>query len=166
MNLHVNILDAVSIIVVVFYVYPFIRYVETGNVKFLWFTIGMIICGIFTLVLKTVTSTFGDSFLRPHAAENCDVLCQGGEAGTHPGFPSGHMAATTFFFVMLYLITFPIGHIGRNKVALIWLGTGISIAMAIARFYKNCHNVTQIVGGAVFGSMFALIWYQILCRTC
>jgi len=85
---------------------------------------------------------------RPQGAYNCNAFCSGGSAEGHPGFPSGHMAVTTAFVVLLY-------HFFPNPYVLIGSISYIT-AMAYSRYIKRCHSPTQILGGTVYGFLLAL----------
>jgi membrane-associated phospholipid phosphatase len=95
-------------------------------------------------VAKPYLTGLGTWTLRPAGARACDTLCRGGAAGGAPGFPSGHMAAATLMVVALWLHT-------RRPIVL-WIGGPWIVAMAWARWAKECHSLVQIVGGAAVGA--------------
>jgi membrane-associated phospholipid phosphatase len=165
LDLEFNTLDIISMSVIVFYGYPLLRYLESFNTKYAWFFIGLVVCSIFTLVIKLMTSTLGEVFGRPFDARNCDLFCKNGAVGGRPGFPSSHMAITTFFFTMLYFMTPPLARVTFKKYMIIIIGVIYSITMAVSRYEKKCHNITQILGGTIFGLLFALFWSKlVVCR--
>ena len=105
---------------------------------------------------------------RPEGASNTDVLSRNGikPYGT-PGFPSGHMTGAALFstYRLLRLWKQQGGgsvkkFINKNKDK-VALYIGIILATAWARWYKNCHNITQIIGGTIVGIIQAVIFFEI-----
>uniref|UniRef100_A0A6C0HD50 Phosphatidic acid phosphatase type 2/haloperoxidase domain-containing protein n=1 Tax=viral metagenome TaxID=1070528 RepID=A0A6C0HD50_9ZZZZ len=82
-----------------------------------------------------------DFLYRPQGAFNCDFLNNGGKAGGEPGFPSGHMAVSTYIITSLYLY--------YNKG--LDLGILYILLVAFARINKKCHNIYQVIGGMIYG---------------
>lgn len=126
--------------------YPFLRFIETNDSFYLFLGIGIMLTDIVTKIIKGMTSDLGPWFLRPKGATKCDIMCSKGNAEGAPGFPSGHMAVTTFFFAMLYL------HCHNNcKVSIAIAGSIIVFLMGCARYIKLCHSLFQIVAGILVG---------------
>ena len=105
---------------------------------------------------------------RPLGASNCDLLSRNGpkEWGT-PGFPSGHMTSAALFSVYKLMKLYKEkgepnlkDFILENYQLIIFYLT-IILATAWARYYKKCHNVTQIIGGTIFGTVAAIIFYHL-----
>ncbi len=94
---------------------------------------------------RMTANMYPSIFKRPDAATDCSLLNSGGPVGDRGGFPSGHMAVTSYFMNYLYF---------KNKdyslKAKLYYHIPV-VMMASARYMKNCHNVYQIVGGYLLG---------------
>ena len=101
---------------------------------------------------------------RPEGSFNTDYLSRNGLSKKDaPGFPSGHMTSMAAFAMYMIL---------RKKGDQDWdifvkensFFVGINVLsvllMAFARWYKKCHNLTQIIGGTVYGSVTAYIYFN------
>lgn len=156
-NTHV-VWDIVSMSLMVFYAYPWIKYVMNHHQpKFLFMGIGMVLCEISTKLIKKISHPWGAPFARPKGARNCNILCNDGDRSGMPGFVSGHCSAIAFFFTYLWLIS-NTDH--KNNVLVI--GVVCAGLTSYARHVKRCHNLLQIVSGIVFGAVFAYVWWFIL----
>ena len=90
---------------------------------------------------------------RPIGATNCDYLSKIPSKTNAPGLPSGHMTVTTMFSIVRIL---------ENKsIVSIILHSCIVILMAMARYYKKCHNVVQIIAGTILGSILGYISFHL-----
>lgn len=95
-----------------------------------------------------------DVVFRPKGAMNCTLFNKGGAVGGHPGFPSGHMAATVF--VTMSLIAF--SHMTYvQKIIAYTSGTLYIVSMAWSRYTKSCHNMSQICMGVIYGGLWFLL---------
>ncbi len=96
----------------------------------------------------------GDASPRPMLATNCNMFCNNGAQGGKPGMPSTHMAVAAAFSTLY----FPVGPISEAITSPIVPGLAILlVAMAAARYFKNCHTPMQILVGTVFGIVCGLI---------
>ncbi len=102
------------------------------------------------IVVRQIKWLFRKTSPRPAAAHNCNAFCMGGAAGGEPGFPSGHMTATTMFVVSLWL------HLGNNYILL--AGTPWIFLMGWSRLAKKCHNWQQVLGGIFTGTAAAYLF--------
>lgn len=91
---------------------------------------------------------------RPHNATNCNTENDDGNVGNDPGFPSGHMSATSFMTNLYYLKQCKTKNISNYILYNSW-----NIFMGYARYSKNCHNIVQIIGGYLLGLMVAFVFY-------
>jgi membrane-associated phospholipid phosphatase len=82
-----------------------------------------------------------DFLYRPKEAYDCNFLNEGGKVGGEPGFPSGHMAVSSYIITSLYLY--------YNKG--LDMGILYVLLVAFARMNKRCHNIYQVVGGIIYG---------------
>lgn len=69
--------DYVSISIVGLYVFPLIRYGETGKLVFIFMLIGLALADFTTKVVKEITRDWEhDALKRPTNASNCDFFCR------------------------------------------------------------------------------------------
>jgi membrane-associated phospholipid phosphatase len=125
-------------------VLPIVQTIVTGDYWYLALIPGVL--GL-NIAIESVKPWFGTKgiFARPIGASGCNAFCGGGPVGGKPGFPSGHVAAVSFFVSALW------GH--TQNPLILWLGIPWILAMAWARWSKQCHNWQQILGGAVVGGV-------------
>ena len=86
--------DIVSASLIGFYMFPFLKFIETNEFIYVIMGLGMCITDYVTKLIKAYT---GHIFPRPVLARDCDILCRNGSCGGKPGFPSGHAASMAFF---------------------------------------------------------------------
>ena len=124
---------------------PLSLWTWTADSRYFALSVTVVLAAIGTEWLKhaVVWAGAGAWSRRPVGAKDCDMWCVGGPVGGAPGFPSGHMMTATLLVTGLWLIT-------RSPVVL-WVGVPWVLAMAWARWAKQCHSVVQIVAGAVLG---------------
>ena len=148
--------NIISICIIVFFIYPFLRYLEDRQTIYLWLGIGAFLADGSTFFIKLITANMGSHMERPKGAKDCNIFCNNGHVSGRAGFPSGHMTTIAFFFTFLYLIT-PTEK--QSSVAV----TGIiaTALMAYARMQKRCHNLLQTAGGVVYGAVFAYAWWRL-----
>ncbi len=87
---------------------------------------------------------------RPQNAKNCNLFCNDGDQSNKPGMPSSHMALTSYavaYFINKYELSKYI------KFALFFY----VISMALARYFKYCHTIGQIIVGTLYGSFFGIL---------
>ena len=107
---------------------------------------------------------FGLYSRRPKGAYNTDYLSRNGKVSEDtPGFPSGHMTSMAAF--AMYMILRKKGEQDwdefiRENTVFFWLNVGSVLLMAFARWYKKCHNITQILAGTIYGSVTAYIYFN------
>tara|TARA_B100001287_G_C22513542_1_gene449384 strand:+ start:296 stop:826 length:531 start_codon:yes stop_codon:yes gene_type:complete len=103
---------------------------------------------------------------RPEGAYNTDYFSRNGPAKKDaPGFPSGHMTGITTF--VLYMLLRKKGDMNwlsfiESNVNLFILSVGIVVMMGFARWYKNCHNLFQILGGVIYGGTMTYLYFEII----
>ena len=133
----------------------------------------VIMCGAdgLTFVIKGLSryAPSGLEFLlhRPSGACNTDVLSRNGPKSIDaPGFPSGHVTIATVFalyrLLRLYRNYDNIGQMILKNPIEVAFYIGIIVLMAYARWYKRCHNIFQIIGGFIFGAIFAILLDKIV----
>ena len=165
-------MDYVSAFPIAFIFLNVAEAVERKNfIEMALFTVFMLTADLTTLGIKRVSryapKEFGFLLDRPHGACNTDILSRNGPKPVDaPGFPSGHVTMTTVFalyrLLRLYRNYDNVGKfIRENPIAIVFY-LGIIILMGYARWYKRCHNIFQIVGGFVFGAIFAILLDKIV----
>ena len=146
--------DLVSVCIIIWFAYPVLRFAETTDPTFLTMLLGMLLAEGVTKMVKIATSSCSYSWLkRPQGARGCDALCACGDVSGAPGFPSGHVTSTAFFFTYLAAIN------GR-PLALVAGGISVTTAVAMSRVIKKCHTPLQVAAGAAWGSIAAIITYS------
>lgn len=124
---------------------------------YLWFALGII---LMDLTIKCIKAMFhGTSYgvlKRPIGARGCDAFCVKGDFSGKPGFPSGHVAASAFFFTMLWFIS-PLS----SRVYIFVSGFITILLVAIARVQKKCHNMFQVISGGLYGFLFSIVWFKL-----
>lgn len=158
------IMDYVSVSNLALVCFPFLNFLITSNIYYGVFCLAIILCHVITVGLKLFTSkTFTNPiFLRPRHARNCDYMCRNGLVGGKPGFPSGHMSSTLVFFTFIILYKLKVeGAQFADMISLTLVSASYILATAFARYYKGCHNITQIVAGSILGSTIGLIMFKV-----
>lgn len=149
--------DYVSIAVVGVFVYPVVRFAQTGSWQYIYMVVGNLLADYATKIMKDVTRSSTIQVLkRPAAATNCDIFCRNGACGGRPGFPSGHMAITGFFVAYIFFM-----NEFNNAGLFLSFAITIVVLMAMARYYKSCHNLLQIVTGTTWGGFAAWAWQSL-----
>lgn len=160
--MNTEIWDVISISVIGFIIYPLVMYFINKDYYHLIFLSGILTCAVVAHLIKYVMY----EYKRPKGACNCGTLNNNSSwelsTGDEPGMPSGHVATTTFFFVYLALyrhnVMPNIMPLVNHVLYYVFAITSI-ILMAMARYYKKCHDIPQIVGGVVLGFTMALFYW-------
>ena len=112
-----------------------------------------IIISIIEKSSKNITFNYFNNSItkRPIIACNCNIFNNGGKCNNKSGFPSGHVATISLYFNRIFLSN-------KNKTFNNFILYNIPcILMGFARYYKNCHNIYQIITGYILGLIIALI---------
>ena len=149
------IMDYVSASIIVVIVYPWVRFFETQEMKYIMLGLMVVFIDLSTKMIKSLTKGCDDIFLRPKNAIRCDILCRDGPSGGAPGFPSGHMATATFFATTLYLWS-------PQQLRDLILSVIPVILIGVSRYYKECHNIFQICSGTIYGLTLAYLTNRFL----
>ena len=155
------------------------------------YIIGLLLSGVMSQILKLVFYPLFPEAKRPKGACGCDFLSSKGLVEGNPGFPSGHMTLTAYFGIYNILCLLenlnndieinPYKNISNNEInsnisyienitittptriyALIFFNLLLILFMGWARHYKKCHNLIQIIGGTILGSIVALFFFSFL----
>lgn len=148
-----NFADFISVLPISFYFDAFYRFISMPSYESLKYLVGIFTATITSDIIKRIPypEALYRITRRPKGAKNWDYLSRNGEGGNDaPGFPSGHMTTTAFYSVYNAIKN------QNNYLLLLFFG-GLLVLMAWARYYKKCHNITQIVGGTLLGSGLAYL---------
>lgn len=124
------------------------------DLRFLIVAIGVIFVNAANQALKYSLGTRHAIFKRPSDACDCSLIVHGGDCGSRPGFPSGHVATVAGLCVLL-AATFGLSY---GWIPLFVLYTA---AMAWARVAHGCHTHYQVAAGMLSGAAFALFFIKI-----
>lgn len=80
-------------------------------------------------------------------------------------WPSGHIAATTVFYVGLALVIFMQTRRRGPRVIAIVLGVVMPVGMVFARMYLGMHYLTDALGGVVLGALVVSVMVLVVCHT-
>jgi membrane-associated phospholipid phosphatase len=157
-----NTWNLISISVVALFYYPFIKFIETGNLYYMWFGICASLLDLSTKVIKAFTVGLGKPWQRPEGARGCDILCSmDKESAGKPGFPSGHATAVAFFATVLFLGARNQSNHSNERVRVLAFGVVMVAAVCASRYKKNCHNAFQLVAGVMYGCAAGIIFYRL-----
>ena len=152
---------------------------------------GLLLSVVISQMLKLVFYPLFPEAKRPKGACGCDFLSSKGLVEGNPGFPSGHMTITAYFAIYNILCLLenlnndneinPYKNISNNEInsnvsslenmtitssnkiyVFIFVNLLLIFLMGWARHYKKCHNLIQIIGGTIFGSIVALFFFRFL----
>ena len=144
--------DIISISIIFAFLGPLYAYAILGLQDYLSLSIHVVVLNVIIAGIKKLLGNEG-IFGRPAGAKACDLFCVGPAVGGREGMPSGHVATATFLTTAIYLHS--------DSTTALLLGIPWTISMAWSRWAKNCHNIYQILCGAIVGILFAIAWVQI-----
>lgn len=131
---------------------PVTLYFNTYDIKHIQRVVAIFLTMMFGEFIKF--NVVGDASPRPTLASNCNMFCNNGGQGGKPGMPSTHMAVASAFST-LYFPTGPISEAIKSPIVPGFIV--LLVAMAAARYNKNCHTPMQILVGTVFGILCGLV---------
>jgi membrane-associated phospholipid phosphatase len=101
---------------------------------------------------------------RPEGAFNTDYFSRNGLAKKDsPGFPSGHMTGITTFCIYMILRkkgNMELGEFINENIIFLLFNILVILLMGFSRWYKKCHNIFQILGGIIYGSITTYFYYE------
>lgn len=126
------------------------------------YVIGFVLTLICTDILKQIFFPLFKAAARPSMATGCDFFSIKGNVGGQPGFPSGHMSITAYFAIFNILLIVNRNHGSKYwKTLLILSNIVIIILMGWARHFKHCHNMIQILGGIITGTILGIGFFYL-----
>ena len=97
---------------------------------------------------------------RPIGACDCNFLSNNGNKENEPGLPSTHMAIVSYF--VTYNILLINKFISKESHILFYfLNILLLVITGWARWFKKCHNITQILAGTLLGTLYGIIIYSL-----
>ena len=151
--------DYISLTIIPLMCMPLIMYFYTNNFVYLYLLCAVmyVIISIHYIKYKIGTITKNKILYRPYGCTNCSLINTSTDPNA-PAFPSGHVGITTFLVYTLCFIT-------KNTGLIPCITGSLYIAlMAESRYAKKCHNIFQIVGGLLYGSVCALLFNKFIIR--
>lgn len=145
-------LDSTSLSYFIVILSVLLLWIVTQIPFYLWVFTGVLLLAGVVHLAKLYFGTEG-IYGRPKGACGCDLLCTSENDEGKPGFPSGHVATSWMLFLVFawyiraqLLIPFSI-------IGLTW-----SSLVSYSRYIKKCHNIPQIIGGYVAGTIGAILF--------
>ena len=137
MLLHLaNYISIIPLAIIIFLAYNIFRYNRHTKILLYFLLVSFI-----TQILKTLP--YPDNIIeytyRPYNACDCDYISFNGDVGKQRGMPSGHVSTITFFATYMTYKTKNLSYLALIP-ATIW-----------ARYYKDCHNIIQMIIGLFLG---------------
>ena len=77
-------------------------------------------------------------------------------------FPSGHEGAAVAFYVGLAVITFWQTRHWLARSLVVLLAVAIPVVVGLSRMYRGMHFLTDVVAGALLGSIAVVVTYQVV----
>ncbi|KAK7360045.1 hypothetical protein VNO77_02017 [Canavalia gladiata] len=108
----------------------------------LWFTTGSMLNGMLSISLKKILNQKRPSNLK-----------------SDPGMPSSH--AQSIFFIAMFIILSSVEWLGINEIS---ISSSVQL-LAFASYFsylrvsQKLHRVSQVVVGAIMGSICSILWY-------
>lgn len=138
--------DVISLSIVPLICFMFVMFVITRNMRYLYIFLAAIAVAISVQIIKKLIGsiTTNELFYRPNDKKV-------------PAFPSGHMAVATFMAIVL--MDYDYDHVGGFLPVFLLLYV---VLMAYSRYVKRCHNIPQILGGIVYGTVCAWAFKKVL----
>ena len=146
-----NIVNLISMSVVLLYIIPPVLYIITKNVIHIKAFLGIIGTTFISEVLKYFF--IGDLSPRPEYAKNCNMLCNDGNQAGRPGMPSAHSAEAAFILGFYY-----------QQYDNIYIRLSLIIytcLVMLSRYLKKCHTFNQVFAGAFLGLLLSWLLVHI-----
>ncbi|RHN42074.1 putative phosphatidate phosphatase [Medicago truncatula] len=106
----------------------------------LWFAAGSILNAMFSISLKQILNQKRPSTLK-----------------SDPGMPSSH--AQSIFFTVIFIILSSVELLRINELTISGLALAFGSYLSYLRVSQKLHTVSQVVVGAVIGSICSILWY-------
>ncbi|XP_073219583.1 lipid phosphate phosphatase epsilon 1, chloroplastic-like [Cicer arietinum] len=108
----------------------------------LWFAAGSILNVVFSILLKQILNQKRPSTLK-----------------SDPGMPSSH--AQSIFFTLMFIILSSVKLLRINELTITTSGLALAFGsyFSYLRVSQKLHTVSQVIVGAVIGSICSILWY-------
>lgn len=153
-----NILSATPVLIYASSIYSLL-FVDDKKTQLL-FIIGLFLLNtLLNPILKDISFYFfkdNEMFQRPNPPkEGCGCFANLKMDGSKSfGFPSGH-AQIVAFTAMFYTLYFGFCY----KSLFMWI---YFLIVCSQRIYIGCHNIFQVIGGSVIGTILGYFYYQLI----
>jgi membrane-associated phospholipid phosphatase len=145
--------DLISISIWAIVIAPIVLYYFTKDIAYIYILIGIVVCELFIKLSRTFkySKNLHKIVYRPNTAMNCSIFNRGGSFQGRIGMPSGHVMLTAFTLSAIFIHQYGLGKKGSHQIEG-WLIVLIAIIlMSASRMYKKCHNIWQVIIGAILG---------------
>lgn len=129
------------------------------NVYPLVISIVILLCSIPEKVTKKLIHLPPYLNQRPVGSSDCNVINKGGDYTEKEGFPSGHTMKTWFLFIYSIMLYVKEKKNNRSLIGLVVVTSLYALLIPIARLRLNCHTLPQIIGGIIYGIIWAVLFY-------
>lgn len=124
---------------------------------FFYFNVGLFANAVLNLILKGIIQEprpmFDSKKIKLMTTHARDYFFQNGIPFDVYGMPSGHAQAAFFMSVFIYL--------SLKHTNLLYLYLFFSLLICYQRVKFDFHSMSQVIVGAIFGSFFAYLVYQL-----
>lgn len=147
--------DMISLSIIAVLSVPVFLFVMSKDPAYLVIIIALIVCHFFVKATRYIKypKIFNSIVMRPNKAMNCNIFNQGGVYKGRIGMPSGHVMLTIFTLTAIFIHKYGLPNKWNTQKHLhVWIILIISgIIMSMSRLYRNCHNIYQVIIGALLG---------------
>jgi membrane-associated phospholipid phosphatase len=141
--------EFISATAILYAIIPCVYFVAHPTLPTGGWVIAVLAAPFLVKLLKSYTIQYPYSeFRRPEGARNCNVLMNNGDQTGAPGFPSGHCATATAFWVGAWMLAD-----GGSGTLIAIVGSMGILSMAWARMQMRCHSGLQTIAGTMFGAV-------------
>jgi len=152
-----DIYSCISLTIIPAIILPFGAYIITQKSLYILVFICIFVVFFTSEIFKKIFSILQSNntlFYRPIGSQNCGLFNQYSMPNS-PAFPSSHVSIITFVSIVMIWFLFPTSFIAWIIII------GYNILIGISRYKKKCHNLFQIICGAIYGILCALIFIYI-----
>lgn len=137
---------------------PFVAaFVSKDPTSYLIVGAGTIVCEVI-IKLSRCMKKIHPVLIRPKGARDCGIFNNGGDKYEgRIGMPSGHVLMTTYVFTCMYLLSSQKPEVGLLLIVGVML-------MAASRVLRICHNIPQVIVGALLGFALALLTVKVVIK--
>jgi undecaprenyl-diphosphatase len=116
------------------------------------------------VVLATTSGSLVITLLKLWIARPRPTLVDHLTAASGMSFPSGHAGNSAIIYLTLASLLFPLVREARVRLFIVAVALLLVGAIGVSRVYLGVHWPSDVLGGWVFGSLWALLWWGIETR--